>query len=130
MPNQDFEGPQYVEIDLQFVRGDAPQRSFYLRERDALTGTYGPLVLTGSIVTLIGKANPDDADAQALYSYSSGGVGPRIVIDDDGSDLNDKASKVTVSWNAADVDEAGKHVYRLRVDDDTVVIGDIVIEAR
>lgn len=136
-----FEVLGYAEFDLEFVFGDAPTRSWRLREETA-DGTYVPMNLSGKTLDLIAKTNPTDADTAKVYEIlSSAGTPPQIVVDDDGSGVGDTYSKISVKWDRAALEatvpagaKQATHHYRIRVKDgtrpETVIAGQIVVKRR
>jgi hypothetical protein len=133
MTDDGFEDKQFEEIDLEFVYGDAPSRSFRLRVRDA-DGVYGPLILTGGQIDLVAKADEDDDDTtEDLYSYSSSvGASPKITIVDDG--VGEDFSLIRVDWQSADLTAVGRgaHYYKIAVTlnsrKETRIAGSIVVK--
>ena len=99
------------EVDIQTKVGDAPRRVLWLQVRNP-DGSYGPLNLNGKTLDLIAKSSPDDPDASALYTYTSGA---QITVLDDGSGVGATHSKVAIQWAAANLNAAMTQHYKLRV---------------
>jgi hypothetical protein len=116
------------EVDIQTKVGDAPRRVLWLQVRNP-DGSYGPLNLNGKTLDLIAKSSPDDPDASALYTYTSGA---QITVLDDGSGVGATHSKVAIQWAAANLNAAMTQHYKLRVktgtNPETIAYGQIVVQ--
>lgn len=95
-----------TKLELETVENNDALRSFTL-SRKLADGTVQPVDLTNASVEFYLKANADQADADAIALYSTGGGA--ITITDAA------AGKLDVQFVAANVSVPGKYAYHLDV---------------